>query len=230
MDLKKEAAGKAATLIRDKSTVGLGAGTTIAHMVDFLKKEIENGLQINFVTSSFSARQLLHKKELNVLPAASLNKIDIYFDGCDQVDKNLNALKSGGGIHTQEKLLASMASQFILIGDEAKLVKNFDNRFPLVVEILPEAFSFAPSKIHSLFQNVTSAYRIGDKKDGPVITQNGNYLLDMWFQNWPDLATVNPVLKTVGGVVETSLFYSMAHKAIIAGEDGVKVLDKSNTK
>ena len=225
MDLKKEAAGKAVSLIKDKTIVGLGAGTTIAHAVDFLKKEIENGLQIKFVTSSFSTRQMLYKNRLDVLSAASLNKIDIYFDGCDQVDKNLNALKSGGGIHTQEKLLASMADQFVLIGDEAKLVETFDARFPVVVELLPEAFSFAPAKIQTLFADVKSAYRFCDKKDGLAITENGNYLLDLWFDSWPDLATINPALKTVTGVIETSLFYQLAHKAIIAGQDGVKILE-----
>jgi ribose 5-phosphate isomerase A len=225
MDLKKEAAAKAITLISDNSTVGLGAGSTIAYMVDFLKKEIENGLQVKFVTSSFSTRQLLLQNQFYILSAASLDKIDIYFDGCDQLDKKLNALKSGGGIHTQEKLLACMANLFVLIGDETKLVENFDTRFPLVIEILPEAFSFAPAKIPSLFQGVRSAYRISDKKDGLVMTDNGNYLLDIWFDKWPDLTTINPVLKTLTGVVETSLFYNLADKAIIAGEDGVKILE-----
>jgi len=223
MDLKREAAEKAAGLIRDKSTVGLGAGSTIAHVVDFLKREIEKGLQVKVVTSSSSTRQLLLKNEFTILPIASVSKIDIYFDGCDQLDKKLNALKSGGGIHTHEKLLATMADQFVLIGDKSKLVDNFDTRFPLVIELLPEALVFAPEKIQSLFPGVRSVFRISDKKDGFVITDNGNYLLDVWFQQWPDLATLNPILKTVTGIVETSLFYNVAHKAIIAGEDGVKI-------
>lgn len=225
MDLKKEAARKAISLIKDKNTVGLGAGSTIAHMIDFLKEEIEKGLQVKLVTSSFSTRQLLLKNQFHVLPIASFNKIDIYFDGCDQLDKNLNALKSGGGIHTHEKLLASMASEFVLIGDKTKLVDNFDNRFPLVIELIPEALSFVPAKIQNLFPGAKSAFRVSDKKDGAVITDNCNYLLDLWFETWPELATINPVLKTVTGIVETSLFYNLAHKAIIAGEDGVTVLE-----
>lgn len=225
MDLKKEAAAKAITLIRNNSVVGLGAGSTIAYAVEFLKKETENGLQVKFVTASFSTSQLLLKNNFPVLQTASLSKIDIYFDGCDQLDKELNALKSGGGIHTQEKLLASMADQFVLIGDEAKLVDNFNDRFPVVIELLPEAAVFVPDKILNLFPSTTSGFRISNKKDGHVITDNGNYLLDLWFQTWPDLATINPILKTITGVVETSLFYKMAHKAIIAGEDGIKVLE-----
>lgn len=98
MDLKKEAAAKAITLISDKTIVGLGAGSTIAYAVEFLKQEIENGLQLKFITSSFLTTQLLLKNNFTVLQAASLSKIDIYFDGCDQLDKELNALKSGGGM------------------------------------------------------------------------------------------------------------------------------------
>ncbi len=225
MDLKKEAAAKAITLIRDKTIVGLGAGSTIAHDVEFLKKEIENGLQLKFVASSFSTNQLLLKNNFTVLQASLLSKIDIYFDGCDQLDKERNALKSGGGIHTQEKLLASMADQFVLIGDETKLVENFDNRFPVVIELIPESAAFAPAKIQNLFTGSRSSFRISDKKDRLVVTGNGNYLLDVWLNTWPDLATINPVFKTVTGVVETSLFYRMAHKAIIARKDGVKILE-----
>lgn len=225
MNLKKEAAVKAITLIRDNSTVGLGAGSTIAYLVEFLEKELDNGLQVKFVTSSFSTNQLLLKNNFPVLQTASLSKIDIYFDGCDQLDKELNALKSGGGIHTQEKLLASMADHFVLIGDEAKLVDKFDDRFPVVIELLPEAAAFVRNKILNLFSGITSNFRVSDKKDGHVITDNGNYLLDLWFKTWPDLSTINPVLKTITGVVETSLFYKMAHKAIIAGKDGVNVLE-----
>jgi ribose 5-phosphate isomerase A len=226
MDLKKAAAQKAITLITGKSIVGLGAGSTIAYLVEFLKPEIENGLLITFVSSSFSTLQLLLKCHFQVQPIASCKAIDIYFDGCDQVDKQLNALKSGGGIHTHEKLCASMAKEFVLIGDEAKYVATFDTRFPLVIEIIPEAYNFVAKQVDKVFPNVKSTYRTGDKKDGPVITANGNYLLDLWFRNWPELSTINPILKSITGVVETSLFYNMAHKAIIAGEGGVEVLKR----
>ena len=203
----------------------MGAGSTIGYLVEFLRAKIENGLQAKFVTSSFSTNQMLLKYNFSVLPAASLRKIDIYFDGCDQLDRQLNALKSGGGIHTHEKLLASLADQFVLMGDETKLVKSFGNGFPLVVEIIPEAAAFAPFKIQNLFSGSRSSFRISDRKDGYVITDNGNYLLDVWFSVWPDLETINPILKTVTGVVETSFFYKMGHKAIIAGKEGVIILE-----
>lgn len=226
MDIKKEAALKAATLVTHQSIVGVGAGSTIAHLVGALKPSIANGLQVQFVTSSFTTLQLLQKNQLPVQPIASYNAIDLYFDGCDQVDQQLNALKSGGGIHTQEKLLASMAKQFILVGDDSKLVSHFDIKYPLVIELLPQAVAFVPYKIEQLFDAVTTFMRMNDKKDGPVITENGNYLLDVYFEQWPQLSQINPLLKTVAGIVETSLFYGLAHTAIIAGQKGVTVFKK----
>ena len=225
-DLKKEAAKKAITLISDKTIVGLGAGSTIGYVFQFLKAQIENGLRIQLVTSSFSTRQFLLKSGFMVQPIAAFKSIDIYFDGCDQLDSELNALKSGGGIHTQEKLLASMANEFILIGDESKLVQNFDNRFPVVIELLPQAVCYVPGCIQNFFPDSKIAYRISEKKDGYVITENGNYLLDVWLGEWPDLSIINPLLKSITGVVETSLFYKLANKAIIAGKEGIKVLER----
>jgi len=226
MDLKKQAAQKAATLVEDNTIVGLGAGSTIAFLVEFLEKSIEDGLDIEFVTSSFSTLQLLQKKSLPVSTTASFKAIDIYFDGCDQLDKQLNALKSGGGIHTHEKLLASMAKQFVLIGDVAKLVERFDTKYPLVLEILPQAVQFVPFKIEQVFPAATTSMRTNDKKDGPVITENANYLVDVYFKQWPQLSSLNQILKSVSGIVETSLFYRIANKGVIAGEKGVVVLEK----
>src|SRR5690349_9970533 len=103
MDLKQIAAKEASKLITDQTAIGLGDGSTIAHMIAFLKPVVNNGSNVQFVSSSVTTRQLLLKEGFPVQPISAFKKIDIYFDGCDQVDKKLNALKSGGGIHTMEK-------------------------------------------------------------------------------------------------------------------------------
>ena len=226
MNLKKEAALKAITFIHHQNKVGFGAGSTIAFLIEQLAIEVEKGLDVKIFTSSFSTRSLLLEKGFSPLPIADVNEIDLYFDGCDQMDKNLNALKSGGGIHTQEKLMASIAKQFILVGDEAKYADQLDSTYPLVIEFLPEALRYVPSRIQHIFPDVKMAIRMNDKKDGAVVTNNGNYLLDMWFNKWPHLSTINPLMKEITGVVETSLFYNIAHKAIIAGQEGVRVIEK----
>ncbi|MEO7960948.1 MAG: ribose 5-phosphate isomerase A [Ginsengibacter sp.] len=227
MNLKQQAAQAAITLVENNQVVGLGAGSTIAHVVEFLRQKIAKGLAVKLVSSSFTTQQLLLKANIPCHQVASFAQIDIYLDGCDQFDKELNALKSGGGIHTQEKLLANMAAQFVIVGDEAKLVDNFDSKYPLVLEVLPEALSFVPDQIKNRFTITEYCFRLNDKRDGPVITPNGNYLLDVYFKSWPVLADINPDLKNIGGVVETSLFFGIARKAIIAGEDGIRILDRS---
>jgi ribose 5-phosphate isomerase A len=227
MNFKRDAAAKAISLVTENSIVGLGAGSTVAHAVDLLKQEIKKGLSVKFITSSFSTLQLLLKEKLPVFSAPSFKEIDIYLDGCDQFDHELNAVKSGGGIHTREKLLASMAKQFVLVGDESKLADTFDAKYPLVFEILPEAALFVPYKIEKMFEVVKISMRINGKKDGPVVTENGNYLLDLYFERWPELSVINPALQRITGIVETSLFYGIAHKAIIAGANGVRTLERT---
>lgn len=228
MNFKKDAAAKAVTFIKDGSIVGLGAGSTIAYIVDYLKSKINDGLSIRLASSSFTTKQLLMREHLTISPIEFCKEVDIYFDGCDQFDKQLNALKSGGGIHTQEKLFASMANQFVIVGDDSKLVDTLDVKYPLVIEMLPQSVTFVPYKIQTLFPGVKIQMRMSDKKDGAVITENGNYLLDVYFEQWPALSSINATFKNIAGVVETSLFYGLADKAIIAGENGVRVLEKIN--
>lgn len=95
-----------------------------------------------------------------------------------------------------------------------------------MIEFLPEALRYVPARIQQLFAAVKVVMRMSDKKDGAVITENGNYLLDVWFGSWPELSQLNLIIKSITGVVETSLFYNLAHKAIIAGNDGVKIIEK----
>src|ERR1700679_1158638 len=125
-DYKAEAAKAALQLIKPGQIIGLGAGSTIAHLVEMVGKDDALKASIVFTSSSFKTTNLLHERGLRVISPALLKHIDIYFDGCDQFDAELNALKSGGGIHTTEKIPASMAEEFILIGDEGKYVEKLE--------------------------------------------------------------------------------------------------------
>lgn len=225
MDLKEAAAKEAVKLVKNNMVIGLGAGSTMAHMARYLKAAAGQGLNIKLVSSSFITRELLKEYQFDLLDIASVSTIDCYFDGCDQVDENLNALKSGGGIHTREKLLASMAREFIIVGDKAKYVTSFDNSYAIVIELLPESLAYVKSQLQLGFSNAFCSLRMSDKKDGPVITENGNYLLDVRFTSWPVLELLNTALKMTTGVIDTSLFFNLANKAILAGTDGIITLE-----
>jgi ribose 5-phosphate isomerase A len=222
-DYKMEAAKAALQFIKPGQTIGVGAGSTIANLIGLLAADSGLASAITLATSSFKTAGLIVEKGLNIKAAEHLTKLDIYFDGCDQFDAQLNALKSGGGIHTSEKILASLADQFILLGDAAKSVQSLDTTYPLVLEVLPEGLQFVQQWLTKNIPTAKTTMRLSMQKDGAVITENGNYLLDVYFSElWP-LEKMNAV-KMVPGVVEHSLFLGIAKKAIIAGEGGVKIL------
>ncbi|WP_436490390.1 ribose-5-phosphate isomerase RpiA [Chitinophaga sp. ARDCPP14] len=225
-DLKQVAAKAALDYIKPGNTIGLGAGSTIAHLVNYLKTEETLFKSITTVTSSFNTQQLLQEHGFNTKQPGDVSRLDIYFDGCDQFDHQLNALKSGGGIHTREKLLAAMADKFILIGDGSKYVAQLYTTFPVVIEVIPEAVPFVLKQLKKIFSLANPVIRLSNKKDGAVITENGNMLVDIWFRSFPPLDSLNYRLKDIPGILETSLFYNMAHAAIIAGKKGVEIIQK----
>ena len=144
MDGKREAARIASTLVSDNTSVGLGDGSTVRLLAEFLIERMNEGLSVRLFTSSRQTQDFLQKAGFIVNDISQTDTLDIYFDGCDQIDERLNALKSGSGIHTMEKLLASMANKFVIIGDASKFVLELDPKYPLVLEVIPPAIAFVP--------------------------------------------------------------------------------------
>lgn len=225
-NFKMEAAAAALDFIKEGQTIGLGAGTTIFHLVDLITANQSLASSITFVSSSFKTRAYLHDKGLKIQSANFTAHLDIYFDGCDQFDKDLNALKSGGGIHSSEKILAAAANEFILAGDEGKFVPQLENTYPLVLEILPEALAFVTRKVESLYPGTNFKLRMSSEKDGPVVSDNGNLLADLHFAILPPLPELNIAIGVIPGVVEHSLFYQLATKAVIAGNKGITIVNR----
>ncbi len=229
MDVKKEAARVASTLVVENTLVGLGDGSTVRLLADFLIDRMNAGLEIRLYTSSQLTLEFLQRRDVFVNDIAHTGVLDIYFDGCDQIDGRLNALKSGSGIHTMEKLLASMAKKFVIIGDDSKFVQKLDPTFPLVLEVLPSAITFVQRILLSIDPEcIISIRKSPDPENKPVLTGNGNLLLDCRFREWPDLEMIQIQCKKITGVVEISLFYQMVHEAIIAGKNGIARYSKRN--
>lgn len=224
VDYKKEAAKAALGFIRQGHVIGLGAGSTVAHLIDLIKQNKDLVETVTFVSSSFKTNNYLLENRLNVQSPLLINKLDLYFDGCDQFDSQLNALKSGGGIHTAEKILAAMAKDFILMGDEGKFVSKLNAAYPLVIEILPLALQMVLDRLATEFPGAQVKLRMSNQKDGALISENGNFLADIHFAELPDLQDLNIRVKMIPGIVEHSLFYNMAAKAIVASENGVRII------
>lgn len=222
-DLKRICAKEAMKYIKNGMKVGLGGGRSIAYLVEYIKADKD--LKIKIVTPSIKTKMLCIENGLEVLHMAFVKRIDVAFDGCDQVDEYLNALKSGGGIHTKEKLIASMADDYILLVDEAKVEKSLTFKSPVVLEILEDSLKYVERKVIEL--GGKPEVRSSDIKDGFTISDNGNLLMNASFKNISDIKKLNDELINICGVIETSLFTNVITKAIIAGENGIRMISKN---
>lgn len=221
-DLKRSCAKEALKYIKNGMTVGLGGGRSIAYLIEYIREDKD--LKVKIVTPSTQTKMLCIENGLEVLHTGFVDKVDIAFDGCDQVDENLNALKSGGGIHTKEKLIASMSDEYILLVDEAKVEKVLTFKAPVVLEILEDSFKYVERKVLELGGKPT--VRTSDIKDGFTISDNGNLLMNVSFDNVKDINELSSSLINTCGVLETSLFTNVITKAIVASENGIRVISK----
>lgn len=221
-DHKQEAAKAAAAIISAGQTIGLGAGKTIAWLAEELSKDPELMQSLTLTSSSFDTTLLLHNKGFRLLTPSLVSRLDIYFDGCDVFDKQLNALKSGGGIHVMEKLLAGAADTFILLGDAGKYQSTLDPKYPLTIELLPQALGIVSRQLSALFPGTRFIQRMSTEKNGALISDNGNMLADLYFDAFPDPEQLDAQVKMLPGVVGHSLFYQMAHEAVISGDNGIE--------
>ena len=221
-DLKKACAKEALKYIKNNTIIGLGGGSTISYLIDYIREDKD--LNVKVVTPSMKTQMLCIKNGLEVLHTCSVDKVVVAFDGCDEVDLNLNALKSGGGIHTKEKLIASMADDYILLVDDTKVVNTLTFKHPVVLEILQDSLSYVEKIVTEL--GGKSTIRNSSAKDGFTISDNGNLLIDVTFENIADIYKLENSLKNICGVVDTSLFINVVTKALVTSIDGIRVISK----
>lgn len=221
--MKQKCAEAAFNLIQDGMIIGLGGGSTISLLVQKIEQQKK---QIQVVTPSQDTMDLCQKFHIPVLSLETVDKIDIAFDGCDEVDINLNALKSGGGIHTREKLVAAMAKDYILLADEGKLKEILTFQHSITIEVIRPARQYIKKCLEKLGAMVTE--RRDGKKIGLVISDDGNYLLEAKFSEVKDIKLLSQKLDQIPGIVGHSLFYKFATKAIIAKQDGIDIIEKLN--
>ena len=221
--MKRRCAKEALKYIKDNMTIGLGGGSTIGYLISYIK---ESELNVKVVTPSFKTASLCIENGLQVVPTWSVSNIDIAFDGCDEVDEELNALKSGGGIHTKEKIISSMSREYILLVDESKFVRELEFNHPIVLEIIPESKGYVELIIRDL--GGETKMRSSEAKDGITITDNGLFLIDAFFDKnkISSIEKLNQDLNSIVGIVDTSLFYNIATKVIVASNEEIKVIER----
>ena len=218
---KMNAGYKAAEYVEDGMVLGLGTGSTTHFFIEKVGMRIKDeGISVKGIPTSFQS--LLKAKECNI-PITTLeeNDIDLSVDGADEVDCEFNLIKGGGAAHTKEKIVDYAAKEFIVIVDESKCVESL-GAFPVPVEVLPDASRLVIQALEDM--GAECEIRMAKRKDGPVITDNGNFVIDAKFEKIESPAHLEIDLNAIPGVVENGIFSQMVDKVIVGTEDGTKEL------
>ncbi len=223
---KRNAADAAVAHVKDGMVVGLGSGTTAAYAIMALGelKKHEN-LNIFGIPSSYQAFQLAVLNGIAVTTLEEHPIVDVNIDGADQIDPNLNLIKGMGAALTREKIVAASSKHNIVIADEKKYVRNLgENGQPVPLEIVPFAATLVQHKLQEL--GGSPMFRETKGKLGPVISDNGNIIMDVNFGIMKDPAKLAQQMKMIPGVVETGLFISLTNVVYLGSPYGVKKLER----
>jgi ribose 5-phosphate isomerase A len=224
--VKMNAAKSAIELIPERGAIGLGSGSTVAIFARELGQRIASGkADVSVVPSSYQAYQLAIDYNIPITNLDLNPELLITVDGADEVDKELNLTKGGGGALFQEKIVASASKKLVIIVDESKLVDYLGTKFNIPVEVFPFSLGIVRKKIKQM--DIEPILRQATKKMGPVVTDNGNFILDLKFSK-PILnpAQVAIDLKMIPGIIETGLFVGMAHEVHVGTDKGAYILKK----
>ncbi len=219
--MKKDAGYLAAGEVKDGQILGLGTGSTTHYFIEAVGKRVESeGIEVMGIPTSYQS--FLLAKAANI-PVTTLDEheIDLAVDGADEIDPKFNLIKGGGAAHTLEKIVDYSAKEFIVIADSSKLVDAL-GAFPLPIEIIPDSVTPVMKALNDM--GGVPEIRMGQLKDGPVITDNGNFILDVAFGTIENPIHMEKDLNAIPGVVENGLFTEMVDRVIIGFEDGAKFI------
>ncbi|MFD0696940.1 ribose-5-phosphate isomerase RpiA [Paenibacillus sp. GCM10027628] len=221
MNPKQLAGEKAVEFLKDGMIVGLGTGSTSYWAIQRIAQKVKEGLAVQAVASSRNSEEMAQQLGIPMIAFDDLAFIDITIDGADEVDRNGNLIKGGGGALLREKILAANSKQFIVIVDESKEVEHLGH-FPLPVEIVPFAATLTINQLKKL--KCRPKIRVKDGKE--FITDNGNLIVDCTFERILNPEKLSKEINTIPGVVENGLFAQMANKIVIGYNNGaIKVKD-----
>jgi ribose 5-phosphate isomerase A len=219
MELKRIVGHEAAKLVQDGDVVGLGTGSTTHYFIKKLGERVkEEEIEIMGIPTSYQSFFLANESGI---PITTLNEhdVDIAVDGADEVDPDLNLIKGGGAAHTMEKIVDGSAARFVVIVDSSKMVNQLGS-IPVPVEVLPEALRVVQRRIEIM--EGAPSLRMAERKDGPVVTDNGNFVLDVAFEEIGNPWDLEVELNSIPGVVENGIFTGLADEVLVGTEGKVE--------
>ncbi|MEK5289194.1 ribose 5-phosphate isomerase A [Streptococcus parauberis] len=219
--LKKQAGVTAAQFVTDGMTVGLGTGSTAYFFVEEIGRRIKDeGLQVVGVTTSSATTKQAEGLGIPLKDVDDIDSIDVTVDGADEVDKDFNGIKGGGAALLMEKIVATPTKEYIWVVDESKMVEHL-GAFKLPVEVI----QYGADRLFRVFEKAGYKPSFRMKENQRLITDMKNYIIDLDLGKIEKPFEFAEMLDKTVGVVEHGLFNGMVNKVIVAGKDGVKVLE-----
>jgi len=227
-ELKRQAAARALEFVQDGMTLGLGTGSTAKHFVELLGARVRNGLNVTGVPTSEATREDAIRCGVRLTTLDEVDRLDLTVDGADEVDPALNLIKGGGGALLREKIVAAASDRMIVIADDSKWVETL-GRFPLPIEVIPFGLGATNRAIEKSFAacGVSGELRLRKGRDGHVfVTDGGHWIVDTHLERIPDAPRLAQSLGSIPGVVEHGLFIGLASIAMLAGSQGIRVVER----
>jgi len=221
MNEKQLAAEKSIEFIKEGMILGIGTGSTVFYLINKFAKKVRNGFDVKCVSTSKQTTQLAKSLGIKILDLNKVDHIDLTIDGADEVDKNLNGIKGGGGALLFEKIIAKASDKVIWIVDSTKFVKKL-GKFPLPVEVVP----FGSKNLFKLFkgEGFNPVVRAKDRKK--YITDSGNFIIDLHLNKIGDSVILEKKLKLISGVVEIGLFNNIADLVIVGKNNSTEIIKR----
>ena len=216
-DWKISAAEAAARLVKRGMAVGLGSGSTVAHVVKCLAKLKPDA---SFVPGSIATQRLASELGLKLASLHEYRKLDLTIDGADEVDTSFNMIKGKGGAQTREKIVADAAKCVVIVVDRTKLVDRLGEKMLVPVEVLPFVYKKVIQKLAELGKPVLRVAPTG----APFVTDDGNYIIDVKFQGVAKPEEMEAKINRVPGVIENGIFVGVADIVLVGYEGGCKIL------
>jgi ribose 5-phosphate isomerase A len=223
---KRLAAVMAVKRAKGGQVIGLGSGSTVEYVIKELARRMKReGLSIRGVPTSYRTMMVAIESGIPLVTLDEVMEVDLAIDGADQIDQNLNLIKGKGGALTREKVVDSTARELVIVVDERKLTNALGVGVKVPIEVIPFAVKVVMGWVEKMGGKVT--IRKGRGKVGPVMTENGNFILDADFGRIKNAEELERGLKSLPGVVETGLFLNMADIAYVGCKVGdVKIIKR----
>jgi ribose 5-phosphate isomerase A len=226
---KRAAAARAVELVEPGMRLGLGTGSTARHFVELLAARVREGLRIMAVATSDATRRDAERLGLTLTTLDEMPELDLTVDGADEIAPDLSLIKGGGGALLREKIVASASARMVVIADQSKWVKTL-GRFPLPIEVVPFGLTAIRRKVEAAAAaaGCPGPAQLRRASDGHAfVTDSGHWILDAALERIPDPSALADRLANIAGVVEHGLFIGLAQTAILASQDGVRLVGAS---